>query len=145
MISYDVAEFGAPLQRHERETPVPQGSEVLLRTLAAGVCHSDLHLWEGGYDLGQGRRMSVADRGVTPPFTMGREISGEVVAVGPAVTGVGIGEEHLVFPGLVAASARSVARARSNCVRGPARSASFVPAHGGSTSWARIGTARLSV
>ena len=52
MISYDVAEFGAPLQRHERKTPVPQGSEVLLRTLAAGVCHSDLHLWEGGYDLG---------------------------------------------------------------------------------------------
>jgi len=98
MISYDVAEFGAPLQWRERETPVPQGSEVLLRTLAAGVCHSDLHLWEGGYDLGQGRRMSVADRGVTPPFTMGHEISGEVVAVGPAVVGVGISEKYLVFP-----------------------------------------------
>jgi alcohol dehydrogenase/propanol-preferring alcohol dehydrogenase len=98
MISYDVAEFGAPLQRRERETPVPQGSEVLLRTLAAGVCHSDLHLWEGGYDLGQGRRMSVADRGITPPFTMGHEISGEVVAVGPAVTGVATGENYLVFP-----------------------------------------------
>src|SRR6266852_1272903 len=98
MISYDVAEFGAPLQRHERETPVPQGSEVLLRTLAAGVCHSDLHLWEGGYDLGQGRRMSVADRGVTPPFTMGHEIAGEVVAVVPVAAGAGINNKYLVFP-----------------------------------------------
>jgi propanol-preferring alcohol dehydrogenase len=44
MIAYDVTEFGAPLQRRERETPVPRGSEVLVRTLAAGVCHSDLHL-----------------------------------------------------------------------------------------------------
>jgi alcohol dehydrogenase, propanol-preferring len=100
MISYDVAEFGAPLQRRERDTPVPQGSEVLVRTLAAGVCHSDLHLWEGGYDLGQGRRMSVADRGVVPPFTMGHEISGEVVALGPDATGVTVGEKCLVFPWL---------------------------------------------
>lgn len=98
MISYDVAEFGAPLRPCERETPVPQGSEVLLRTLAAGVCHSDLHLWEGGYDLGHGRRMSVADRGVTPPFTMGHEITGEVAALGPAAVGVAIGGKYLVFP-----------------------------------------------
>lgn len=98
MISYDVAEFGAPLQRRERDTPMPQGSEVLLRTLAAGVCHSDLHLWEGGYDLGQGQRMSVRDRGVVPPFTMGHEIAGEVVALGPAAAGAMAGEKYLVFP-----------------------------------------------
>ena len=34
--------FGAPLELVERPTPVPQGTEVLLRVLAAGVCHSDL-------------------------------------------------------------------------------------------------------
>jgi D-arabinose 1-dehydrogenase-like Zn-dependent alcohol dehydrogenase len=82
MISYDVAQFSAPLQRFERPTPRPQGSEVLVRTLAAGVCHSDLHLWEGGYDLGSAGRLSVADRGVKLPFTMGHEISGEVVELG---------------------------------------------------------------
>jgi alcohol dehydrogenase, propanol-preferring len=98
MISYDVTEFGAPLQRRERGTPVPQGPEVLMRTLAVGVCHSDLHLWEGGYDLGQGRRMSVADRGVVTPFTMGHEIAGEVAALGPAAAGVEVGEKYLVFP-----------------------------------------------
>ena len=87
MISYDVTEFGAKLQRFERPTPQPQGSEVLVRTLAAGVCHSDLHLWEGGYDLGSAGRLSVADRGVSLPFTMGHEIAGEVVSLGPDTAG----------------------------------------------------------
>ena len=98
MISYDVAQFGASLQRFERPTPQPQGTEVLVRTLAAGVCHSDLHLWEGGYDLGSAGRLSVADRGVKLPLTMGHEIAGEVAALGPAASGVRIGEKHLVFP-----------------------------------------------
>lgn len=98
MISYDVARFGAPLQRFERPTPAPQGSEVLVRTLAAGVCHSDLHLWEGGYDLGSAGRLSVADRGVKLPLTMGHEIAGEVAALGPDARGVTIGEKYLVFP-----------------------------------------------
>jgi D-arabinose 1-dehydrogenase-like Zn-dependent alcohol dehydrogenase len=100
VISYDVVAFGAPLQRAERPTPVPQGSEVLIRTLAAGVCHSDLHIWEGGYDLGQGRRMDVADRGIRPPLTMGHEIAGEVAALGPDAAGVAVGEKSLVFPWL---------------------------------------------
>src|SRR5262245_39062005 len=51
MKSYDLVDFGAPLQVNEKPTPKPQGSEVLLRTLAAGVCHSDLHIWDGWYDL----------------------------------------------------------------------------------------------
>lgn len=98
MISYDVAEFGKPLQRFERPTPQPQGTEVLVRTLAAGVCHSDLHLWEGGYDLGAAGRLNVADRGISLPFTMGHEIAGEVAALGPAAQGVTTGGKYLVFP-----------------------------------------------
>ena len=51
---------------------------------AAGVCHSDLHIWEGGYDLGHGRKpLSLKDRGVSLPRTMGHETVGEVVAFGP--------------------------------------------------------------
>ena len=98
MISYDVAQFGAPLQRFERPTPRPQGTEVLVRTLAAGVCHSDLHLWEGGYDLGSAGRLNVADRGVALPLTMGHEIAGKVEALGPEASGVAIGGKYLVFP-----------------------------------------------
>jgi D-arabinose 1-dehydrogenase-like Zn-dependent alcohol dehydrogenase len=98
MKSYDVVDFRAPLQLTERPTPKPEGSEVLVRTLAAGVCHSDIHIWEGEYDLGGGKKLAVRDRGMTPPFTMGHEIVGEVVALGPEAEGVKVGERRLVHP-----------------------------------------------
>ena len=98
MKSYDVAEFGAPLQPIERPTPKPKGTEVLLRTLAAGVCHSDIHLWEGHYDMGAGKTLYVKDRGIAPPFTMGHEIVGVVVALGPEADGVKTGDRRLVHP-----------------------------------------------
>ena len=38
MRSFDVCQCGAPLQAIDREIPQPQGTEVLLKMLAAGVC-----------------------------------------------------------------------------------------------------------
>ena len=70
MKSYDVCECGAPLRLMERPTPKPTGTEVLLKVIAAGVCHSDLHIWEGHYDLGGGKLLKLADRGVKLPLTM---------------------------------------------------------------------------
>lgn len=98
MRSYDVVDFGAPLKPSEKPTPRPQGTEVLLRTLAAGVCHSDLHIWDGWYDLGGGKKLTVRDRGLVPPLTMGHEIVGEVVALGPDATGVKLGDKRLAHP-----------------------------------------------
>ena len=98
MKSYDVVDFGAPLKPTEKPTPKPQGTEVLLKTLAAGVCHSDLHIWEGWYDLGGGKKLTVKDRGLVPPLTMGHEITGEVVAFGPEATGVKVGDRRLAHP-----------------------------------------------
>jgi propanol-preferring alcohol dehydrogenase len=100
MKSYDVAECGAPLQLFERPTPKPSGSEVLLRVLAAGICHSDIHIWEGHYDLGGGKKLKLTERGVKLPLTMGHETVGEVVALGPDSTGAKIGDKRLVFPWL---------------------------------------------
>lgn len=98
MQSYDVVDFGAPLKRTEKPTPKPQGSEVLLRVLAAGVCHSDIHIWDGWYDLGGGKKLMAKDRGLVPPLTMGHEIVGEVVALGPEATGIKAGDKRLVHP-----------------------------------------------
>ena len=100
MKSYDVCECGAPLRLMERPTPKPAGTEVLLKVIAAGVCHSDLHIWEGFYDIGGGKRLKLSDRGVKLPLTMGHENVGEVVAVGPDATGVKIGDRRLVHPWL---------------------------------------------
>jgi len=98
MRSYRVTEFGAPLSEVDAQTPMPSGTEVVLRVKAAGVCHSDLHIWEGGYDLGRGRRLSLKDRGIALPLTMGHETVGEVLALGPDATGVEPGEVRLVYP-----------------------------------------------
>ena len=54
MISYEIVEHGKPLQKAVRETPRPQGTEVLMRVTRSGVCHSDVHIWEGYFDLGGG-------------------------------------------------------------------------------------------
>jgi D-arabinose 1-dehydrogenase-like Zn-dependent alcohol dehydrogenase len=98
MLSYEVVEHGKPLQAKLRETPVPGGTEVLVRITRSGVCHSDLHLQEGFFDLGGGKRASIRDRGVVPPFTVGHEPYGVVEAVGPEASGVKPGDRRLVYP-----------------------------------------------
>jgi D-arabinose 1-dehydrogenase-like Zn-dependent alcohol dehydrogenase len=98
MLSFDVCECGAPLQRTERADPTPKGAEVVLKVIAAGVCHSDLHIWDGYYDIGQGQKLKLLDRGIKLPLTMGHENVGEVVAVGPDAKGVKVGDVRLVHP-----------------------------------------------
>jgi alcohol dehydrogenase, propanol-preferring len=98
MRSFKVCECGAPLTLIEAPTPRPVGSQVLLKVLAAGVCHSDIHIWNGYYELGGGKRLQLLDRGIKLPLTMGHENVGEVVAVGPEVKDVAIGARRLVHP-----------------------------------------------
>ncbi len=98
MQRYEVQEFGKPLAAHDYPAIKPAGTEVLLRVRAAGVCHSDLHIWEGGYDLGGGKRLSLKDRGIALPLAMGHETVGEVIALGPDTTGVSVGDVRLVYP-----------------------------------------------
>src|ERR1700740_1634145 len=86
MKSFKVTDFNATLREGEESTPQPSGTQVLIKVKAAGVCHSDLHIWEGGYELGHGRKpLSLKDRGVSLPRTMGHETAGEVVAFVPDV------------------------------------------------------------
>ena len=102
MISFQFLEHGQPLQKRFHDTPKPQGSEVLVRITRAGVCHSDLHIWDGYFDLGGGKRFYVKDRGCVPPFTLGHEPFGVVEALGPSAKKIDkklrIGQKRLVFP-----------------------------------------------
>src|SRR3981189_1646938 len=105
MKSFKVTDFNAPLTEVDQPTPQPSGTQVLIKVKAAGVCHSDLHIWEGGYDLGHGRKpLSLKDRGVSLPRTMGRETVGEVLAFGPDAKGdtggLKVGDVALVYPWL---------------------------------------------
>jgi D-arabinose 1-dehydrogenase-like Zn-dependent alcohol dehydrogenase len=98
MISYQFLEHGKPLQQVMHDTPKPTGTEVLVRVTRSGVCHSDLHIWDGYFDWGGGKRFYVKERGCIPPFTLGHEPFGVVEAFGKQAKGVKVGQKRIVFP-----------------------------------------------
>ena len=97
MRSYRLDTFAEPLVEHHADTPTPRGHQVLLAVGSCGVCHSDLHIADGYFDLGNGNRIGLAPS-VAPPRTLGHEIAGTVVAIGDAVTRVAVGDRRVVYP-----------------------------------------------
>ena len=87
-----------PLKLQDIDVPKPTGEQVLVKVESAGVCHSDLHLWEGGYAGPQGLFMKVEDRGVKFPLTPGHEVAGSIEEMGDGVKGFSKGEMVLVYP-----------------------------------------------
>jgi D-arabinose 1-dehydrogenase-like Zn-dependent alcohol dehydrogenase len=70
----------------------------LLAVTACGVCHSDVHLRDGFFNLGTDGKLDLS-RGLPLPLTLGHEVAGTVLAVGPAVDGsVAIGDSRVVYP-----------------------------------------------
>ncbi|WP_266033119.1 alcohol dehydrogenase [Brucella intermedia] len=102
MRAFAVTEFSRPIEAIEVTTPEPEGTEVVLEVRRCGVCHTDLHLQDGYYNLGGGKRAYLKDRGLLPPLVLGHEILGRLVAKGPdapAETGE-IGHDYIAFPWL---------------------------------------------
>lgn len=121
MRCYCVMHHGQPLQMVEKDVPTPSGTEVLLRVKAAGLCHTDLHLWEGFYDLGGGKRLNLSDRGIKPPLVLSHEICGEVVSCGSAVESVPVGMRCLVHPWIGCGECAACLRGEENiCTKGRA-------------------------
>ena len=119
MKSFDVTAFGQALVLQERPTPAPSGTEVLLKVRATGVCHSDLHMSDGYYDIGGGKKLFVTDRNVKLPVTMGHEVTGEVAALGPDALGVAVGDVRLVFPWIGCGVCPACLRGTENLCRAP--------------------------
>jgi propanol-preferring alcohol dehydrogenase len=69
MKSARIIRTNEPLLPEELPVPRPKHDQVLVRVKSAGVCHSDIHLWKGGY-VGHGESfVKVHDRGVGFPLT----------------------------------------------------------------------------
>ena len=100
MRSYQIVEWGKPLEPRDYPNPEPEGTQVLVRVTACGVCHSDVHIRDGYFDLGNGQRINMAERGLKLPFTLGHEVVGVVAALGPDAEGMGVkvGDRRVVFP-----------------------------------------------
>src|SRR5664279_4334332 len=70
-----VEQFGKPLLLQEWDIPSPGPGQILIKTEACGVCHTDLHAAHGDWPIKP-----------TLPFIPGHEAIGPVVAVGLGVT-----------------------------------------------------------
>jgi propanol-preferring alcohol dehydrogenase len=77
-------EIGKPIVMEEIATPAPGPGEVLIGIEACGVCHSDLHLADGDWDL---------LKPITKvPLILGHEVAGHIAALGEGVTQFRIGD-----------------------------------------------------
>src|ERR1700722_2703538 len=74
--------YGEPLVIEDVTVDRPAPYEVLIRTVASGLCHSDLHIMEGKQ---RGRL----------PLVLGHEAAGVVEAVGTDVRSIRVGD-HVV-------------------------------------------------
>ena len=70
-----VHEFGKPLRIEEVPIPTPRSDEVLIKVMASGVCHTDLHAANGDWPVKP-----------KPPFIPGHEGAGIVAEIGPGVS-----------------------------------------------------------
>lgn len=86
------------LEIQQSETPKPKGSQVLVKVHSSGVCHSDIHLWDGGYEGIGGQLLKTTDRGVKYPLTPGHEIAGTIEGLGEQAEGLKESEKVLVYP-----------------------------------------------
>lgn len=92
-----ITEYAAPLCETVAPTPEPKGTEVLVRVGHCGVCHSDVHIHDGHFDLGGDRKLDVR-AGRDLPFTLGHEIEGTVEAAGPDAPEAKSGQPVVVYP-----------------------------------------------
>jgi alcohol dehydrogenase len=89
--------YGAPLCETIIDCPEPIGTEVLIRIHRCGVCHSDLHMQDGYFLLGEDKKLDVR-AGRALPFTLGHEIAGVIERIGEAASGVVPGDVVAVYP-----------------------------------------------
>jgi len=113
-----ITEFGAHLSRIDAPTPVPTGTQVLLKVEHCGVCHSDVHLHDGYFDMGGGNKLDVR-RGRPLPFTLGHEIQGVVEAIGPDAKGVAKGERRVAYPWIGCGACPTCERGEENLCNTP--------------------------
>ncbi len=82
--------FGGPevLAIEEIDQPTPAANEVVIKVFAASVNPVDAKMREGKYPV-------VTEKDL--PYVLGRDVSGEIAAVGSGVSGVSIGDKVFAF------------------------------------------------
>ena len=92
----------------ERPRPQPGEGEVVVRIRRAGVCGTDLHIFQGSHPF------------LEYPRVIGHELSGEVADRGPGCT-IPIGQQVYIIPYLACGACVACRRGKTNCCQRIAR------------------------
>ena len=111
---------GKPLSELSVEVAPLGPRSALVRVEAAGVCHTDIHLVSGAYDLGEGRKLSATGGGRLLPLTPGHEIAGKVQALGSGAESSGFreGDEVMVYAWIGCGACRKCRSGKENLCEG---------------------------
>jgi alcohol dehydrogenase, propanol-preferring len=99
-----------PPELCEVPEPVAEPGGVVLRVAGAGLCHSDLHLMHWPADA-----LPYA-----LPFTLGHEVTGTVVELGPGASGVTVGDDVVVYGPWGCGACRRCSRGEEHLCERPA-------------------------
>src|SRR6266851_1128756 len=110
--------YAAPLAETVVACPQPRGTQVLVRVARCGVCHSDLHMQDGYFRLGDDKKLDVR-AGRTLPFTLGHEIAGVIERLGEAAQGVAPGAAVAVYPWIGCGDCAACRRGDENICAAP--------------------------
>lgn len=107
MLAVQLTEWGRGPEIREVPDPIPTGDELVVRVDAAGLCRSDLHVMDSSaqafdYEL---------------PLTLGHEVAGTVVSVGPSAERSWIGRAVVVHGIWSCGICRNCLRGRENYCR----------------------------
>src|SRR5207247_4319911 len=86
----------------DRPEPAAGPGEVLVRIRRAGVCGTDLHIFEGSHPY------------LAYPRVIGHELSGEIAATGPGCT-IAPGQQVYVIPYLACGACVACRHGKTNC------------------------------
>ncbi|HEY5841822.1 MAG TPA: NAD(P)-dependent alcohol dehydrogenase [Mycobacterium sp.] len=104
MLAVQLTEWGSEPRLRDVAVPQPRGEEVLLQVTAAGLCRSDLHVMDA----------SASSYDYPLPLTLGHEVAGTVIDVGPDADRSWLGEAVVVHGVWGCGRCRNCARGREN-------------------------------
>jgi len=119
---------GRPLQEMSVDLPPTSPRSAIIRVRAEGVCHSDLTLISGFYDLGGGRKLTTTGGGALLPITPGHEVAGTVEELGDGSESSGLrrGDSVVVYPWIGCGQCKRCRLGRENQCEGAQKFLGFM-------------------
>lgn len=99
----ELHEAKGQLTAGEKPVPKPEADGFILKTHYAGICHSDLHVWQNKIKISDDLILGLENfnPNFSYPLVMGHEISGEIHALGDNYQGERkVGDRVVVYPWL---------------------------------------------